>query len=162
MRSLAICREQHTGGRVPAMGGMMSLPLRNPVPWQTVLIVEDEREICALLTDIIETEGLRTECAGSDREAYEALGRNAAYACMIIDVNLGAGTTGYDVARFARQIDAALPVIFVSGQTSPDSFERFGVPGSLFLPKPFSVSELMERVKMLVGDNDDQAGRRRS
>jgi len=133
----------------------MSLPLHSPDPRQTVLIVEDEREICELLTDIMETEGFGTKCVQSDREAYEALERNAAYACMIIDVNLGAGTTGYDVARFARQIDAALPVIFVSGQTSPDSFDRFGVPGSLFLPKPFNASDLMERVKMLVGDNDD-------
>lgn len=120
-----------------------------------VLIVEDEREICALLTDIMETEGFETKCVQSDREAYEALEHNAAYACMVIDVNLGTGTTGYDVARFARQIDPALPVIFVSGQTSPESFEKFGVPGSLFLPKPFTANEVMERVNMLIGDNDD-------
>jgi DNA-binding response OmpR family regulator len=76
---------------------------------------------------------------------------------MIVDVNLGAGTTGYDVARFARRITAALPVIFVSGQSSPDSFAANSVPGSLFLSKPFTAAELMERVRMLIGDNDDQA-----
>src|SRR4051812_30083244 len=104
---------------------MMSLPLHSPEPRQAVLIVEDEREICELLTTIMETEGFETKCVQSDREAYQALEHNAAYAFMIVDVNLGAGTTGYDVARFAREIDAALPVIFVSGQTSRDSFDRF-------------------------------------
>jgi DNA-binding response OmpR family regulator len=134
---------------------MMSLPLHSPEPRRTVLIVEDEHAICALLTDIVEAEGFQARCVRTDREAYQALEHDNAYACMVIDVNLGAGTTGYDVARFARQIDGALPVIFVSGQTSPASFEKNGVPGSLFLPKPFTAAELMERVNMLVGDNDD-------
>ncbi|HEY9217935.1 MAG TPA: response regulator [Phenylobacterium sp.] len=120
----------------------------------TVLIVEDEPEICALLTDTMEAEGFQTKCVPSDSEAYVAIQHNAAYACMIVDVNLGTGTTGYDVARFARQIDAALPVIYVSGQTSPESFMKNGVPGSLFVEKPFSPAELMEQVHKLVGDND--------
>lgn len=73
---------------------------------------------------------------------------------MVVDVNLRSGTTGCDVARFARQIDRALPVIYVSGQTSEASFRANGVAGSLFLPKPFTPAELMDRVRKLVGDND--------
>jgi DNA-binding response OmpR family regulator len=74
---------------------------------------------------------------------------------MVVDVNLGAGTTGYDVARFARRIDPELAVIFVSGQTSRASFEANGVPGSLFLEKPFTVQDVLVRLRKLVGDNDD-------
>jgi DNA-binding response OmpR family regulator len=120
-----------------------------------VLVVEDEAAICELLSDMLEMEGFRAHCVQTDRGAYDALRHDRSYACMILDVNLGSGTTGYDVARFARQIDPALPVIFVSGQTSTASFRANGVPGSLFLAKPFTAPELLERVRMLVGDNDD-------
>jgi DNA-binding response OmpR family regulator len=120
-----------------------------------VLVVEDEAGICELLSDMLEADGFHSHCVQTDRGAYEALRHDRHFACMVVDVNLGSGTTGYDVARFARRIDAALPVIYVSGQTSPVSFEANGVPGSLFLAKPFTTDELLEQVRKLVGDNDD-------
>jgi CheY-like chemotaxis protein len=120
-----------------------------------VLVVEDEPMICALLNDVLEDEGFETCCVQSDGEAYAVLRRDAAFGCMIVDVNLGVGTTGYDVARFARQIDPALPVIYVSGHSSQVSFELNGVRGSLFLPKPFKPNALLQLVHKLVGDNDD-------
>ncbi|HEV2532060.1 response regulator [Phenylobacterium sp.] len=133
----------------------MSEAALNPGSEARVLVVEDESAICELLSDMLETEGFKAHCVQTDRGAYDALQHDRSYACMIVDVNLGSGTTGYDVARFARQIDPALPVIFVSGQTSPASFKANSVAGSLFLAKPFTAAELLERVRMLVGDNDD-------
>jgi DNA-binding response OmpR family regulator len=61
---------------------------------------------------------------------------------------------GYDVARFAREIDPQLPVIYLSGHTSQASFEINGVKGSLFLPKPFRPNELISLVHRLVGETD--------
>jgi DNA-binding response OmpR family regulator len=126
-----------------------------------VLIVEDEPQMCELLGEIVGDEGFDAHCVHSDRAAYAAL-RNQlrdTFACMIVDVNLGSGTTGYDVARFARQLRPQLPVIYVSGQTTEVSYQTNGVPGSLFVPKPFTPDELMEQVYRLVGDNDDHAPR---
>jgi DNA-binding response OmpR family regulator len=124
---------------------------------RSVLVVEDEPEVCALLSDMLEAEGYDPVCVQHDEPAFEALRSGAPFACMIVDVNLGLGATGYDVARFARRIASALPIIYVSGQTSPESFAANSVPGSLYLPKPFTAAELMERVRMLIGDNDDEA-----
>ena len=93
-------------------------------------------------------------CHGA-ADAYAALEDDTAFACMIVDVNLGAGTTGYDVARFARRIDPQLPVLYVSGQTSDASVQANGVVGALFLAKPFTPGELLEHIHVLVGDNDD-------
>jgi DNA-binding response OmpR family regulator len=120
-----------------------------------VLVVEDESQICELLSDMLQADGFEPHCVQTDRGAYQALQHDRAFACMVVDVNLGSGTTGYDVARYARRIDPALPVIYVSGQTSPGSFNANGVPGSLFVAKPFTAEELLARVRMLVGDNDD-------
>jgi DNA-binding response OmpR family regulator len=120
-----------------------------------ILVVEDEPDVCELLSDLLRFDDFEPDCVLNDKDAYQALRESPGFACMIVDVNLGAGTTGYDVARFARRIDAGLPVIFVSGQTTPQSFAANSVAGSLFLPKPFTAAELMERVRKLVGDNDD-------
>jgi DNA-binding response OmpR family regulator len=123
-----------------------------------VLIVEDEPQMCELLGEIVGDEGFHPHCVRSDRAAYAALRGDLREhcACMIVDVNLGAGTTGYDVARFARRLQPQLPVIYVSGQTTEVSYQANGVPGSLFVPKPFTPGELMEQVHKLVGDNDDR------
>jgi len=124
---------------------------------RSVLIVEDEPEICALLSDMLECEGFDPVCAQHDEQAFAALRAAGDYACMIVDVNLGVGTTGYDVARYARRLVPSLPIIYVSGQSSPESFAANSVRGSLFLPKPFDASELLDRLRMLIGDNDDEA-----
>lgn len=111
-----------------------------------VLIVEDEPEICGLVAEALEEAGFRPLCIGTGREADAALRETGPFACLIVDVNLGSGVTGYDVARLARAIDAKLPVIYVSGQTSEYSFKANGVPGSSLMTKPFTVDELVAHV----------------
>ena len=118
-----------------------------------VLVVEDDAHICELVSDILGAEGFETSCVTSDRLAYDRL-RDDGFAALVIDINLGPGTTGFDVARFARQIDPEIPVIYVSGQTTPASFAAFGVPGSVFLAKPFTAAELTQRLRTLVCANE--------
>jgi DNA-binding NtrC family response regulator len=120
-----------------------------------VLVVEDEAQICELVSDILSDEGFAAVGVQSDRAAYEAIEHQSGFVCMIVDVNLGAGTTGYDVARFARRLEPGLAVIYVSGQSSKASFEAHGVPGSLFLEKPFAAGDVLDHLRKLVGDNDD-------
>ena len=111
-----------------------------------VLIVEDEPQICELISEIIHDNGLEPECVNSDQEAYEVLRSGAGYEALIVDVNLGTGTTGFDVARFARQIEPTLAVLYVSGQASQRSFAAFGVPNSEYVTKPFTQAELTQRL----------------
>jgi DNA-binding response OmpR family regulator len=133
------------------------MPETAPAPAnpRRILIIEDEDQVCELLRDMVAGEGFEPDCVQSDQAAYDALRVRKGYACLIVDVNLGRGATGYDVARFARRIAGNLPVIYVSGQTTEASHRANGVPGSLFVAKPFTAPELLERIRMLVGDNDD-------
>lgn len=132
----------------------MSEAAPQPSTARRVLVVEDERALCELLSEMIEDDGFEPVCVHTDKQAYQALRRDSDFACMVVDVNLGKGTTGYDVARYARGIAPQVAVIYVSGQTSEASFRANGVAGALFLPKPFTPAELLERLRMLVGDND--------
>lgn len=118
-----------------------------------VLVVEDDRAVCDLIGDMLGAETFEVEWAGSDRAAYERLAGSKNIDVLIVDVNLGAGTTGFDVARYARQDNPGLPVVYVSGDASQGSFRAFGVPGSLFVEKPFTAEQLQDAVELALGED---------
>ncbi|HVI32508.1 response regulator [Phenylobacterium sp.] len=110
-----------------------------------VLLVEDEAEIRELIEDAFEDRGLRVRSADSDQAAYAILDKEArSFDVLVTDVNLGVGTTGFDVARRARQLHPTIHVIYITGLTA--QLSRFGVPGGEMFPKPFNPGELADRV----------------
>lgn len=119
-----------------------------------ILVVDDDERLCELVSDILEEGGYEVQCINNDRGAYAALSGVLAYSALVVDVNLGPGVTGFDVARFARQMRPALPVLYLSGEASEASFRAFGVPGSAFVAKPFAAEELVRRLRLLTGDNE--------
>ena len=122
-----------------------------------ILVVEDNRDeadiICELLQGLDET----PVWVRSDEEAYRALSAAEYLTGLVVDVHLGSGTTGFDVARFARQAKPSLPVMYVSGQVSPASFRAFGVVDSAYLEKPFSVDAFSEAFQKVFQDPSTQA-----
>jgi CheY-like chemotaxis protein len=108
----------------------------------SVLVVDDEPVAAQAICDMVTAAGFPCQTAGSDRAAYLAISRMPGVLTLIVDVNLGIGTTGYDVARYARQLNGAVPVIYVSGEVDQSSFRAFGVPDSRFLQKPFFLADL--------------------
>jgi CheY-like chemotaxis protein len=122
--------------------------VQNRLATGRVLVVEDDPSICALITEMIEGVGLATVCVQTDEAAYSAIPTLPAFQAMVLDINLGVGTTGFDVGRFARQIIPDLPIVYVSGDASQVSFRAFGVPGSTFLAKPFTPKELLNALSI--------------
>jgi DNA-binding response OmpR family regulator len=108
-----------------------------------VLVVDDDPAICELIHDILQEVRLKAVCVTGDREAYRIIPTLPTIQALVVDVNLGAGATGFDVARFARQVIPDLPVIYVTGHSTRDSFQALGVPGSDYLQKPFQVDDLL-------------------
>ncbi|MCR5876873.1 response regulator [Phenylobacterium sp. J426] len=118
-----------------------------------ILVVDDEQHVCELLSDILEAESFEPVCVQRDDEAFAVLRGGQDFTCMIVDVNLGRGVTGFDVARFGRTIEPGLPVVFVSGETSGALVEANGVPAAKFVEKPFTVAQLATELHALVGEN---------
>jgi DNA-binding NtrC family response regulator len=102
-----------------------------------VLVVDDDPLICEVIGQALEDARLRTRCARSDQEAYGALLGAPGLRALVVDVNLGVGTTGFDVARVARRTHPGLVVVYISGEASETSFEAFRVPDSDFFEKAF-------------------------
>ena len=97
---------------------------------ERVLIIDDDAGLLALIREDLREQGLECECARSDREAYGLLASGPAFDAVIVDVNLGVGTTGFDVARRARQVTPDIRVVYISGEANARSWMSFGVPSS--------------------------------
>lgn len=108
-----------------------------------VLVVDDDPLVCELIQNILLEVRFDAVCVGDDRAAYRLLPTLPTFQAMVVDVNLGRGATGFDVARFARQIIPGLPVLYVTGEASPEAFRVHSVPGGGFLQKPFDADELL-------------------
>lgn len=111
-----------------------------------VLVVDDDRAVCGIMAEALRDAGFTAECLSADQDAYDRITRSPPLVALVLDVNLGVGTTGFDIARFARQVIPDVAVVYVSGEVASSSVKAFGVPGSAFLEKPITPSELVEAV----------------
>ena len=121
-----------------------------PAP-RRILVVDDEAEVCNLLHDILTEAGFAPVCAQGDAAAYEALDREGgAIAAVVVDINLGRGTTGYDVARQARRVIPGVPVVYITGGYAR-SLEAHGVPGGVLVAKPFDRELMLQTLAERLG-----------
>ena len=111
-----------------------------------ILIVEDEPLIGLGLKDCLERAGHEVVWVQTDRAAYTALkGLGRAFELLILDIDLGQGTTGFDIARTARRTCPEVGVIFSSG-SPPDWLDSFGVEKAVFISKPCTEAGLIAAV----------------
>jgi CheY-like chemotaxis protein len=108
-----------------------------------ILLVDDEAMIQDLLQGALEDGGFSVVLANDGRSALAILEREApAISGLVTDINLGAGPTGWDVARQGRRLNAELAVVYMSGG-SPHEWEAEGVPGSALVAKPFAPAQVL-------------------
>jgi DNA-binding NtrC family response regulator len=118
---------------------------------QVVLIVEDDCLIQILIEDALADGGFRTVTTSSGEHAMTFLA-TASDQCLalITDIDLGRDkSNGWTVAQHARDINADLPVVYISGDHAGDWAQK-GVPLSVMLEKPFVPRHLVKAVSQLL------------
>ena len=117
-----------------------------------VLAVDDEEHITELLAMGLGFNGFEVERASSGRAALDAIDRRRPD-LIILDVMLP-DLDGFEVARRLRQAEGAgtrVPVIFLSARdTTSDKVEGLRLGSDDYVTKPFSIEELIERVKAVL------------
>ena len=114
-----------------------------------ILIVDDEQAITELLAEVLTDAGYRVRIAYNGTEALAAI-KEYPPALILLDYMLP-GISGRDVVRALRaQGYARLPVIMMSATASAEPLLQAGATD--FLPKPFFLDELLERVRRYMGD----------
>ena len=113
-----------------------------------ILIIDDDKELSDITKDMLSDYEYEVDQAYSIEEAYEVL-TDGRYDLILLDINLPDGE-GYEVCRELRKV-SMVPVIFASARTSVDDrITGFEEGGDDYLPKPYSMKELLVRVNALV------------
>jgi PAS domain S-box-containing protein len=135
----------------PAPEAVVETPVVEPpaeIFRETILLVEDEAGIRALVRKILRRENYNVLEAGGAEEAM-AMASSAAgrIDLLLTDVMLPAAS-GRDLAEQIRASRPDLKVLYISGYTDDDAVRAGAIPpGSRFLQKPFTLGALVGKVK---------------
>jgi PAS domain S-box-containing protein len=122
-------------------------PLLSSAP-HTILLVEDEDDVRAIVRRQLETLGHTVFVAGAATEALLLLQGPAVHDVLVTDIVLGTGMNGIDLAAAARRVRANLPVIFISGYTAiAEAQQRIREMGAPLLSKPFTTPQLESAIQ---------------
>ena len=115
-----------------------------------ILIVDDEEDICEILKFNLDNEGFITETAYS---AEEALKLNlASYDLLLLDVMMDQ-ISGFKMASILKKDKATahIPIIFITAKdTENDTVTGFNLGADDYIAKPFSLKEVILRVKAVL------------
>ncbi|MCS2158414.1 response regulator transcription factor [Scandinavium sp. H11S7] len=119
--------------------------MNNP---KKILLVEDDQDIATLLRLNLQDEGYQIVHEADGHQALVQLEKQV-WDAIILDLMLP-GVDGLEICRRIRQMTRYLPVIIISARTS-ETHRVLGLEMGAddYLPKPFSVLELIARVKAL-------------
>ena len=109
-----------------------------------ILIVDDERDIRELISDILIDEGFTTRLAGSSDECLAQL-RAEPPALMILDIWLkDSDMDGIDILKLARTEYPDVPVVIISGHGNIEIAVAAIKQGAYdFIEKPFNIDQLL-------------------
>lgn len=118
-----------------------------------VLVVEDEPRMRVMLTDNLEFEGYRVTAVASGEDAMAAV-EHQPFSLLLVDVMLP-GMTGFEVCERLRQQGAHVPIILLTARTHErDRVRGLDLGADDYVRKPFSVRELLARVRAQVRRDD--------
>lgn len=115
-----------------------------------ILVVDDEQDLCEILKFNLETEGYQVETANSAEEALEK--DIASYNLLLLDVMMG-GMSGFQLAKQLKnsEVTAYIPIIFLTARdTENDTVTGFNLGADDYISKPFSIREVMVRVRAVL------------
>lgn len=115
-----------------------------------VLVAEDDQLVQGTVEEALTEGGFEIALAATGEEAITLLkGNHTEYRALVTDINLAGKLDGWDVARAAREIDPAFPVVYMTGAAA-DEWASKGVPNSILLSKPFAPAQLVTAVSQLL------------
>lgn len=114
------------------------------------MVVDDEEDLCEILKFNLENEGFWVDTANSAEEALKLdLTR---YNLLLLDVMMGE-ISGFKMASMLKKDKntTSIPIIFITARdTENDTVTGFNLGGDDYISKPFSLREVVARVKAVL------------
>ena len=115
-----------------------------------ILVVDDEEDLCEILKFNLENEGYGVDTANSAEEALKM--DLSQYHLLLLDVMMGE-ISGFRMANMLKKDKdtAHIPIIFITAKDSEnDTITGFNLGADDYISKPFSIREVMVRVKAVL------------
>lgn len=122
-----------------------------------ILVVEDQKDISGIVSKYLDKEGYFCHIANNGFEALDIFNKNTIH-LVLLDVMMP-GIDGFEVLKEIRKI-SEVPVIMLTARTEEiDRLKGFKTGADDYVVKPFSVKELMLRIKRFIkriyNENDE-------
>lgn len=114
-----------------------------------VLLVEDDPNLGSLLKEYLDAKGYATVLATDGKKGYDVFSKDKFNIC-ILDVMMPV-KDGFTLAKEIRAIDINIPIVFLTAKSmKEDAIEGFSVGADDYITKPFSMEELLLRIKAIL------------
>ena len=116
-----------------------------------ILLAEDDDNLGQLLWTYLKNKGFETVLAKNGRQAYDLFNdpKND-FEFMILDVMMPE-MDGFTLAKEVRELDKNIPILFLTAKAmSDDKLKGFELGADDYLTKPFSMEELLARMKAIL------------
>lgn len=121
-----------------------------------ILLIEDDREISEMLGNYLTAEGFETVCAYDGREACQSFAEET-FDCVLLDLMIP-GKNGLEVMKYIRQ-SSTVPILIVTAKdTDADKTIGLGLGADDYITKPFSLTEVVARVRANIRRTTQYAG----
>lgn len=131
---------------------------QNPSAPKRILVADDDPAILRLVSAIIEKEGFKVVTARDGREAYKLLQSDPDFIAAVFDVMMP-HIQGPELVRHMRTEKRLMkiPVMMMTAEQNPKlSSDSFAAGAVVFLPKPFTTSQLQIMLRMLISKAQQQ------
>jgi two-component system cell cycle sensor histidine kinase/response regulator CckA len=124
-------------------------PPRDWAPGGRILLVEDEDTVRAVAERALTRQGYEVTAASDGDEGLEIITKGGEFDLVLSDVVMPV-MDGPAMARAIREARPDLPVLFMSGYAEEQLRRDIDIPNMFFLPKPFSVQQIVEAVEAVL------------
>jgi len=122
-----------------------------------VLLAEDDKNLGAVLKAYLEAKGYQTTLCINGKEAFDIFNKKKVDFC-IVDVMMPV-KDGFTLAQEIRKLDKHIPILFLTAKSlQEDKIRGFEIGGDDYLTKPFSMEELLMRMKAILRRINEGAG----
>lgn len=122
-----------------------------------LLLVEDDDALRFIVKDNLEQNNYRVDVAEDGHKAVELFEKEH-YHLIILDVMLPK-IDGFKVAEHIRKTNENVPIIFLTARSmTEDKITGLTIGGDDYIPKPFSMEELLLKIKIFLKRSNNIAG----
>lgn len=117
-----------------------------------ILFVEDELSLGLIVKESLESRGFEVNYSQDGRSGLNSFKEFKPDICLL-DIMLPI-KDGFTLAQEIRKLDARVPIIFITARSqTPDVVKGFEIGANDYIKKPFSMEELVVRIKARLADN---------